>query len=231
MNRIMNVVRLQLSRKSTFIGIPLLILGGAGILSIIVFNMIPASAPVKYAGGASLSPIWYFMGIGLYARNLTFPFAISLGVTRREYFLGSMLTAFFSSLGMAIVYGVGAVIEDATGGWGMNGYYFRVPGLWEYMGPIYTALMYLVLSMLLFAIGFGFASIFKRWGSLALTASLVALGLVLAGFVLLATKLNLWGAVGEFFSNLAAGGTFALVAALTVVVVAASYLPLRRSTP
>lgn len=231
MKRIMSVVRVHMINKWTFLWLPLVMLFGAAVLTLIVFSMIPGKETLKYAGGASLVPIWYFIGIGSYARTLTFPFVISLGVTRREFYLGSLVTAFFAAIGLGGLFSIGAIIEDATNGWDMNGYFFRIPGLWEAMGPGFTALLYFALIMFMFAIGFLCASVYKRWGSITLTVSLLLLGILIAGAALLITKANAWGAVGDFFITVGAGGVFAILAALTVVMLVGAYAPLRRSIP
>ena len=65
MSRTLNVVRLQLVNRMTFIWIPLIILFGSLAFTLIVFSMIPADG-VKYGGG-SQAPLWYFLAIGIQA--------------------------------------------------------------------------------------------------------------------------------------------------------------------
>ena len=50
----------------------------------------------KYGGGAQ-APLWYFDVVGIQALTLTFPFSQAMSVTRREFFLGTLLTAAFTS--------------------------------------------------------------------------------------------------------------------------------------
>mgnify|MGYP004237449591 FL=1 len=86
MNRVGNVVRMQLVNRQTFIWIPLIILAGSLVVSIVIWSMIPYDAP-KYGGGAQ-APLWYFFAVGIMGMTQTFPFSQAMSVTRREFFLG-----------------------------------------------------------------------------------------------------------------------------------------------
>ncbi|WP_353114911.1 hypothetical protein [Microbacterium sp.] len=228
MSRIANVVRLHLINRQTFIWMPLIILFGALALSILVFALIPYPGP-KY-GGAGQAPLWYFFAIGIFSLNLTFPFSQAMSVTRREFFLGTMLTAAAGAVVLALLFLLGGWIEDLTHGWGLNGYFFRLAWVWE-AGPLVAALTYFGLALLLFSLGFIGATIYRRWGPMAFTVVCSLLGFALVGLVFLLTRLDLWGAVGDFLAG--AGVTSLALMSLGVIVVlsAISYLGLRRATP
>ena len=55
------------------------------------------------------------------------PFGLALGVSRRTYFLGAMSLATALAAGYGLMLALGQAVERATGGWGMNMGYFRVP--------------------------------------------------------------------------------------------------------
>ena len=227
MSRIVNVARMQVLNRMTFIGIPLIILGGSFLLSLLVFALIPVTG-FKYAGGAPLAPIWYYIGAGVYGLTLSFPFSQAMSVTRREFFLGTMLTALLSSLAMSILFTIGGFIEDATNGWGMHGVFFRTPWVWEH-GPLASLVTYLTLCFLMFCIGFAFAIVYKRWGVTWLVTGLIALALILVGVIFLLTKLDAWSAVGEVFTALGAMSIAVFGLILALVIAATSYLALRRT--
>ncbi|MFS2021933.1 hypothetical protein ACEN88_35925, partial [Massilia sp. CT11-108] len=63
MRRTLNVVRLQLINRQTFIWVPLIVLGAATLISILIYAMIPTDEP-KYGGGGQ-APLWYFFAIGI----------------------------------------------------------------------------------------------------------------------------------------------------------------------
>lgn len=228
MNRTLNVVRMQLVNKATFIWVPLLILGGTFLLSLAVFAMIPTDE-VKVGGGAQ-APLWYFLAVGVQALTLTFPFSQAMSVTRREFFFGTYLTAALTSAILAIVFVIGGWIELATNGWGLNGWFFYLEWVWA-GGPFAAMCFYFVIAMLFFAIGFWTATIYKRFGAFWLTVTLLGIGAVLVALLWVVGMGNAWIAVFTWFATVGATG-FALGAvALVVVLAVASFVPLRRATP
>jgi ABC-type multidrug transport system fused ATPase/permease subunit len=230
MDRILKVVRLQNLNKMTFIGIPLIILGGAFVLSLLIFALIPVTPALgyKFAGGAPVAPMWYFMGAGIYALTLTFPFSQAMSVTRRDFYLGTMATAALASIGMSLIFTVGGYIEQAFDGWGLNGRFFRIPGLWD-ESPWLQALTYFTAMMLLFTLGFVFTVIYRRWGRtimLIVLLGIIALILVL-GFV--AIKFGFWVPMFEAIAGIGLWGWTFIGIGITAVLAVLSYLPLRRT--
>lgn len=162
MRRTFNVVRLQLINKGTFVWYPLIILAAAVVISIIIYAMIPVDTP-KYGGGGQ-APLWYFFAIGMSAMTLTFPFSQAMSITRREFFFGTLLTAILGSALMGILFLIGGGIEVATNGYGVNGYVFYLPWLWD-AGPLGAFVVYFSLALFFFVLGFTGATIYKSWGS------------------------------------------------------------------
>lgn len=228
MNRTWNVVRMQLINKQTYVWVPLIVMSGAFVLTLLIWAMIPEGG-VKYSGGAQ-APYWYFGVVGVQSLTLTFPFSQAMSVTRREYFFGTTLTASLTAAMLATIYVIGGYIERATGGWGMGGYYFSLDWIWN-PGPAVAWLLYFAIAMVFFMVGFGAATFYKRFGSVLLTVFLVGLGLAFVGLLWLIGRLEAWPAVGEW---IAAQGTVGI--ALWTLLVAAvigtlSFAPLRRAVP
>ncbi|WP_309104527.1 hypothetical protein [Microbacterium sp.] len=228
MRRTLNVIRLQLINKQTFIWTPLIILGSATVLSILIYAMIPVDTP-KYGGGGQ-APLWYFFAIGVGAMAYTFPFSQAMSITRREFFLGTMLTAVIASVFMGVLFLIGGGIEVATDGYGVNGYVFYLPWLWE-AGPLGAFIVYFTLALFFFVIGFTGTTIFKSWGLMVLTITWVAVAVLLIGLAFLVTRLELWGQVGAGIMDLGALGIalwgLVVVAALMLV----SFFAFRRAIP
>uniref|UniRef100_UPI0028E7CDC2 hypothetical protein n=1 Tax=Microbacterium aurum TaxID=36805 RepID=UPI0028E7CDC2 len=195
MNRTLNVVRLQLVNKQTYIWVPLLVLGGSFAISFAIYAILASSGVTDtvYGMGAQ-APLWYFMVVGVQALTLTFPFSQALSVTRREFWLGTLLTAAITSAILAGVFIVGGLIEQATNGWGINGWFFVIPGISD-GGVLVTGLFYFSVAMLIFVIGFWSATIYKRFGSLWLTVVLVGIGLLLVLMLWYIGSLQAWGQV------------------------------------
>ncbi|MDD7960956.1 hypothetical protein [Microbacterium thalli] len=233
MNRTFNVARMQLVNKQTFVWVPALVLGGALVINLAVYAIlrssgVPDDTPM-YGGGAQ-APLWYFAVIGAQALTFTFPFSQAMSVSRREFFAGTLLVALATSAAMAIVFVLGGLIEDATGGWGMNGYFFRLDWLWA-AGPLVAGLFYLGLSMLFFLVGFAGATVYKRFGTAVLT--IVSLGIVALGVAAmwLIGSLDAWEVVFTRIADAGPTGLTAGVIALSALLAAVSFPVLRRATP
>ncbi|WP_449407242.1 hypothetical protein [Microbacterium maritypicum] len=228
MRRTLNVIRLQLINRQTFIWVPLIILGAATVISVIIYAMIPVDTP-KYGGGGQ-APLWYFFAIGMSAMTLTFPFSQAMSITRRDFFLGTMLTAVLGSTFMGLLFLLGGAIETLTNGYGVNGWVFYLPWLWE-AGPLGAFVVYFTLALFFFVVGFTGATIYKSWGPLVLTIVGVGLALVLVGLVFLVTRLELWGQVGRGIGDLGALGIALWGLVVVAVLTAVSFLAFRRAIP
>ena len=115
MNRTLNVVRMQLVNRATYIWVPLIILGGTLLISFAIFGLISSSgADAQMFGGGAQAPLWYFGVVGVQALTLTFPFSQAMSVTRREFYLGTLITAALTALGLALLFVIGGFIEEAT---------------------------------------------------------------------------------------------------------------------
>jgi len=153
-----------------------------------------------------------------------------MSVTRREFYLGTLLTAGLTALILAVVFVAGGMLEQATTGWGMNGYFFYIPWIWD-AGPAAAGLFFFALAMLFFVIGFWGATIFKRWGTAVLTTVILAIALVLVGALWLVGRLNAWSEVGMWLATSGALGLTLWGLLLIGVLAGSSYLTLRRAVP
>jgi hypothetical protein len=228
MSRTLNVVRLQLINKQTFIWVPLIVLASAVLLSVLIYAMIPGNEP-KYGGGGQ-APLWVFFAVGLSAMTLTFPFSQAMSITRREFFFGTMLTAVLGSALMGVLFLIGGGIEVATNGYGVNGYVFYLPWLWD-AGPFGAFVVFFTLALFFFVVGFTGATIYKSWGQLVLLIVGIGLALILVGLVFLATRLDLWPHVGAAIMDLGALGLALWGLLATAVLSVVSFLAFRRTIP
>jgi len=229
MRRTLNVIRLQLINRSTFLWTPAIVLGAAVAMSILVYVLIPSGEP-KYGIAAGQAPLWVFLSIGISAMTLTFPFSQAISITRREFFLGTMAAAVLGSALMGGLFLIGGALEKATGGYGLNGWTFYLPWLWE-AGPVGAFAVYFTLALFFFVMGFTGATVYKRWGAVTLTTAGVGLALVVIGLVFLATRLELWGQVGVGVAQLGAFGLALCGLAATVALMGVSFLMFRRTLP
>lgn len=226
-SRTLNVVRLQLINTQSFVWVPLIVLAGAALVSVIIISLIPGD-DVKVVGAAN-APLWYFVALGVQAMTLAFPFSQAMSITRREFYIGTLIMGAIGSALMATIFIVLAGIEALTDGFGLNGWIAYLPYLFE-PGWVSAWLSYFTATMFLFVIGFWMATIWKRFGTLAVVVVGVALGLVVVGAIFVITKAGVWADVITWFVNT---GAFALTVgglAVTAVLALGSYATLRRAT-
>ncbi len=227
MTRVTNVMRLQLMNRQSYVIVPLLVLGGAALLALAIFLLVPYDGP-KYAVMAAAAPLWAFLVVGVQALTMSFPFSQALGATRRDFHIGTLLTAALTAAMLALIYLVIALLEKATNGWGVNGY-FATPGL-DGDAPLAAFASYFVLAMLWFLIGYWSSAVLKRWGLVVLLNVLVGLAIALTVAALLLVRFGAMQAVAEWVVAQGALGLDAWGLLLVVVLAASSYLTLRRIT-
>lgn len=226
-NRTLNVVRLQFVNKQTFVWVPALVLGGAWVVTLLIYWIIQAGGGVGVKiGGGSQAPLWYFLVVGIQAMTMTFPFSQALSLTRREFYLGSLAAAGVSGLGMSVVFVLFGLLEQATGGYGINGYFAYLEWVWE-AGMLAAGLTYFVLTMLFFIIGFWLATVYKRFGTARLVIVLLGISLGLVGLIALVTWQQAWPDVWMWISDAGALGLTMWAALVSALLAVGSYLTLR----
>jgi len=239
--RLWNVARLHAANPFTILVTPLIVLGIIFLANVVVWWVIftattgdteavgNASAGLQWSG-ASMWTFVYMMVVAIQAMNLTFPFALGFGATRRDFSLGTGLTFVALSAFYALIYTGMAALETATHGWGLNGAmftaaYFGDVTWWVRLFHVFTAFLFF------FSIGTVFGAIYVRYRSRGLILFFLVLTLVLIGLAALATVTASWTAVGEFLATVGLTGVYALSLVVSAVAAIAGYLVLQRATP
>ena len=220
------VARYQLTGRATYAGL------WVGPALIFLLNLALAVTGVGARQGAgSFLIIISFNSLVTGALSITrqLPFALALGVSRRSFYAGTALLAG----AIAAVYGLGVtvleLIERATGGWGLNLHYFRVPHLLA--GPWFLSWLTSFAGLaLLLAWGMWFGIIYRRWNLRGLLAFIAAQALALLAVVVIIRWVHGWHGAGHFFTTLTTGGLTGLLAALAVAMLAGGYATIRRVT-
>jgi len=226
-SRTLSVVRLQLINTQSFVWVPLLIMTATVVLCLLIFAMIPGDG--LKPSGAAQAPLWYFLALGIQAMTLTFPFSQAMSITRREFFVGTVVVGAIGAAMMATIFLGLAGIEMATNGYGMNG---RIAYIEWFFEPGWASawLTYFTVTLLLYVIGFWAATVWKRFGTLAIAAVLTALGLALVIALFVITRTGSWPAVIDWFAQT---GPFLLTLGallLTAVLSLGAYATLRKTT-
>ncbi len=85
--------------------------------------------------------------------------------------------------------------------------------------------------MFMFVIGFWAATIYKRWGALAVTLAMVGIGALLVGGLWITGRLNAWAQVFGWLQGQGTVGMTLWGILITAVLAATAFLTLRRATP
>ncbi|THG32320.1 ABC transporter permease [Naasia lichenicola] len=239
-SRIGSVVRLHLVNKASIIGTPLIILGFILLVNVAIWAIIAASVTdasdladaqegLQWSG-ASFYLFIYMMVLGILGVSATFPLALGFSVTRRDFYLGTAATWVLLSVFFGAVFTLLAVVETATGGWGLGGRMFTAvyfgDGVWYQRFLLFTAAF-----LFFFFFGTVIAAIYSRW---RVTGTLVFFGILtvlLVALAFLATVTRSWPEVGNWFVVNGAPGLVAWSLVPTVISAVAGYAVLRRATP
>lgn len=236
--RIWDVVRLHVANPVPTLVVPWLITLAIFGLNLAIWLMVANAAggvenlePDAFAYNGGISWIVVFMMVvAVQAMNLTFKFALGFSVTRRDYYLGSVLyfvlLALLYSSGITVI----AAVERATDGWGLGAAFFAPWGLADQ--PLTTVwFLYLMALLLFFFLGAAVATVWVRWGPYGLYTFFIGLAVLIVGAAWLITTTDSWPTVGEFLTETSLVAIAAWTLPVTVLCGVVGHLFLRRSTP
>lgn len=226
---ILNVARLHLVDRFSYTWLVWGILAFTFVVNYAIFAMIgPTEADGSYT--YALVSLYIFMAlIGVQAATKVLPFAFTLGVSRRTYFLGTVALVISLCALYSIVLTALWGLELATGGWGIDMHFFQVP--WLLWGPWYQVLITnFVLLSLVFLIGLLYGLIYRRFGLIGTIVFSAVLTLGIVGAVLVVTWQRWWPQVGHFLANLDLVGATGILAVVALLVAFCGYATIRRIT-
>jgi hypothetical protein len=240
LNRTLAVTRLHFVNPWTILVVPALILLVILLANITIWWLILSSVDTTAdredvrAGfgysGASFFIFVYMMVVAVQAVNLTFPFALGYGVTRREFSLGSSLAFVLMSAIWAVTLTVLATLEEATNGWGVSGRMFSAIYFGE--GEWYQQLfLFFVTFLFFFFVGSGVAALYVRWKTNGLLIFFALLAVLLVGSLAVIIRTDSWGSVFDWFINTGAYGVAALSLIPAAIAALGGYAVLLRATP
>lgn len=241
--RLTNVIRLQLANPFTIFITPALVVGLIFVGSWVLWWIIGTSTGggrdavegvsigMQFSG-ASLWIFVYMMVVAIQSMNFSFPFALGMGSTRRDYFLGTAVTFLGLSALFALIYLTLSAIEVATNGWGVGGAMFTTLYFGGVAEPWGLRLFYVFAAFVFFFFaGSLFGALYVRYRARGLVLFFTAFGAVVIGLAALATLTESWSTVGEFFVTVGFAGGYGLSLAISLAAGLAGYLVLRRATP
>ncbi|THJ68746.1 hypothetical protein E8P82_02285 [Arthrobacter echini] len=136
MNSIQAATRLHLTKKNMTFGVPLQIVGLIAVISALIVLIIwraggtPGSEEwidgARSNGGMVFGLLGFLVYMGVQSIATTFPFALTLGSTRKAFVAGTLVWAAVTSAYLALIYAVLLLVELATDHWFVGIYIFDV---------------------------------------------------------------------------------------------------------
>lgn len=236
MSTLVKVVRYHLVKPDNLVLIPWAALVVGFIINVVVLAIVNVRIPGTTSGGqvpvrymGTLATLFVTFAVaGVTSATRALPLGLSLGLSRRSFYLGTVLTA----VSLAVVYGLILAllqaIERWTHGWGLSMGVFRAPFVLE--GPWYlTWLMSFVLLTLVFVWGVWFGLVYRRWNLIGLWAFVAAQVIVGVAAALVVTWIGAWHHVGHFFVTVSAPGIGGMIALLATLLLAGGFATVRRA--
>jgi hypothetical protein len=208
MNRVLEAARLHVMHPGVILGVPWLV----GLSSFAINELIWGVGHLDGQPGGTGGVLALYITVWVvFLQSVTqlFPFAMSLGLSRRAFYAGTAIMAVAQALGYAVVLTVLGMLEDASGGW-WTGLHFFAPVHIDRL-PVVEQFSIFFCFMLGFALlGIAIGAVHKRWAAAGLYALAIGTLILFGGAFALITGLHGWGTVASWF---VADSTWALSAA------------------
>jgi hypothetical protein len=230
MKALRTVVKMYTRGRLTWFFLPWVVLSiqfPVALIVTLIVELFGGGKPPFYPGGLITICVIMFVW-GIMNVTDTFPFALSFGVRRTDYVLGTTLIAVEVSAVTALLWLPCSLLEIVTGGWGIELHYFHlsyfndgslIEQLWVY---------FLVLASM-YVLGFAVGSISQRFGRVGTVTFVLTVLLLMSLFALVWTYLRWWGAFFAWFSQFTAFELALGLLPFTALSLLASYLLLRRA--
>lgn len=236
--RITNVMRLHLVNRFQIIYTPWMIMTFIFLVSLAlgwIFRTQSTSTTATEGGfsmqfnGAVFYFLVYMLVLAVMAISQMFSFAQSLSVTRRDFYVGTVLTFLSLSLAYSAIITALSWVEDVTHGWGLNISVFN-PGIFgdDVMARFYIMF---VLFIFFFMTGMATASVYVRWKANGMYIFFGLLALIIVGLVWLTTVTHSWPAVGSWFAEMGLLGVVSWTLVPSAIALVTGFLLLRKATP
>jgi hypothetical protein len=231
MSRVLGAARLYTVRPQGSLAVPWLVALSSFAINVAVWGF-AGLGDEPDAGTGGLAALYISVAI-VFSQAVTqlFPFALSLGLSRRAFYAGTALVAVVQAVAYGVLVTSLTAVENATDGWwvGLN--------FWGPYGLAAESVLQQVVVHGCVLIGMAFLGtaigvVAKRWGAMGVWALAIGGLLVFGGASVLITALHSWTAVGHWIVDTPLLTLALLYAAVFGLVSAGlSYLGLRRAVP
>ncbi|WP_280459217.1 ABC transporter permease [Nocardia carnea] len=196
--RALSIARIHTVAWPLLIAWPIGVLTVAFAISWTIFALV-GSADEAVTGTVS-AMLGLIMAFYLSAMTQTFPFALGLGVTRRDYFAATVLVGLAQILGFALMLWGLTAVEQATGGWGVNMVMFAVPAVTGAASFTQFGTFAAVLAVVA-GIGLLFGAVHQRWRVIGVYTLGLGVLLLVGLATILMTWLQWWPEIGRWFAD------------------------------
>lgn len=164
MSRVKSVLLMHWQYKGVWAVVPVLVLFSSFMVNLILAHAIRT----EFTTGGVASIAFALLIVAIVAASQTYPFALGLGVRRRDYVIGTVMTGLALSAGTALLLTMMSVIESRqTGVWGGLLHFFDLPPL-QHLGPFGLLVAYLVTSSIMCMAGLLMYAVFARYGRMGM---------------------------------------------------------------
>ncbi|MFE4502372.1 ABC transporter permease [Rhodococcus sp. NPDC056743] len=229
-SRVGSVLRLHTVAWPLLIAWPVGILLVSFLISFTIYAIVGNEQDEGFTGSV-FSVYGFVLAFYLQSMAQTFPFALGLSVTRREFFAATTVMAVAQSAVFAIALFLLSVIESATDGWGV---YMRMFGIARYFTDSAAVQLLSLFATLLLtsSIAMLTGAIYQRWRTTGLLTALTGLFGALGLSAIVITWAHWWPAIGSWFVDVPRVVPMTLLPlALATACIAGSWTTLRRATP
>lgn len=234
MNRILQAARLHVVHPLVILGVPWLVVVSSFAINELIwgFGHIAEQPGASSSGtGGVLALYIAVLFVFLQSVSQLFPFALSLGLSRRVFVAGTALMALVQAVGYALVLVVLTAFEDASGGW-WTGLHFVAPVHIDRLPVLEQFALFLCLMLGFMLLGTAIGAVQKRWGAAGLYSLTIGALLVFGGAAVVLTALDGWGAFGSWFVTTPALALGAIYLGFAAVLASGlTWTGLRRAVP
>lgn len=225
MNRVSGVIKMHCKDKWSWFIIPWLVMLSSFFINLIISLFLDET---MYTGGIASIYIYMFVA-GIITLAQTFQFALGLGVSRKDYYMGTSAMVVLTSIFSALVLFLLNRTEVWTEAWGTGLHFFHVPYLSD--GPLINQFIipFLILLFMHYS-GILISAVYRRTGrnGLFIASGIFLIVSTVLGF--LATYLDWYPAIFDWMINQRAIDYTLWMLPFTAVFALVSYLLLRRAT-
>lgn len=233
--RIFNVMRMQFVAKTWLIYTPIYMIVTSFLITlaiVLIMNTAGVSTDDINKGlaysWAILVPMWYLPSAVIIAINPTIHVAYAMSVSRREFYLGTLLAFVFTAIFQAAVLTLFGIVEKLTHGYGLN-MRFVDSSMYYNKSLLETFMISTLLYFSIMAIFTAIAVIYLRWKTTGVLVSIGILIVILLGAIYLI-------AISDWRSTLAwiveqTAQAFLWIGLFGAIAMIIGYLVVRRATP